>query len=76
MDERGMIAFFGIRGIGSIYYLVYALNRHGWPLPARMQAIVGFVVLLSILLHGVSATPAMQWLDRRRDARTRLACVD
>ncbi|MBE7212084.1 MAG: cation:proton antiporter [Gluconacetobacter diazotrophicus] len=68
-DERLMVSVFGVRGIGSLYYLVYALNRHHWPEAARLQAIVGFTVLLSILLHGVSATPLMAWLERRREHR-------
>lgn len=68
-DERIIISFFGIRGIGSIYYLVFALNHHAWAAQARMQAIIGFIVLLSILIHGISVTPAMNWLDRQRRRR-------
>ena len=30
-------------------------------------ATVGFVVLLSVVVHGVAATPVMQWLDRTRE---------
>ncbi len=68
-DERAIISVFGIRGIGSIYYLCFALNRHAWPMQDRLQAIIGFIVLLSILLHGISVTPVMHWLDRRRKHR-------
>ena len=71
-DERWIIAAFGIRGIGSIYYLAYALNRHHWEQASRMQALIGFVVLVSIVLHGISVTPAMAWLEGRR-RRGRLA---
>ena len=62
--ERAVIAIFGIRGLGSIYYLAYALNHAGFETPARLWGIVALVVLLSILTHGVTVTPAMRRLDR------------
>lgn len=67
--ERAVVAFFGIRGIGTFYYLAYGLNHgdfHGW---GRLWAIAGFVVLCSILVHGVTATPLMARIDawRRRE---------
>lgn len=67
--ERALVAFFGIRGIGSFYYLAYGLNHgdfHRWD---RLWAITGFVVLCSILVHGVTATPLMARIDawRRRE---------
>lgn len=62
--ERAVIAIFGIRGLGSIYYLAYGLNHAGFEMPARLWGIVGLVVLLSILIHGVTVTPAMRRLDR------------
>eukprot|EP00456_Euglypha_rotunda_P016677 TRINITY_DN15572_c0_g1_i3.p1 TRINITY_DN15572_c0_g1~~TRINITY_DN15572_c0_g1_i3.p1 ORF type:complete len:148 (-),score=11.31 TRINITY_DN15572_c0_g1_i3:269-712(-) len=62
--EKFTIAFFGIRGVGSFYYLAYGLNRTGLPQAERLWAIVGLAVLLSVLLHGLTVTPAMRWLDR------------
>ncbi|QBX33380.1 sodium:proton antiporter [Paracoccus liaowanqingii] len=63
--ERLTIAFFGIRGIGSFYYLAYGLNHIEDPgHAARLWAIVGLVVLLSIIMHGLSVTPIMRKLDR------------
>jgi NhaP-type Na+/H+ or K+/H+ antiporter len=64
--ERALVAFFGIRGIGSFYYLAYGLNHgrfHDWE---RLWAITGFVVLCSILVHGVTATPLMARIDAWR----------
>ncbi|WP_395332051.1 cation:proton antiporter [Novosphingobium sp. BL-8H] len=63
--ERWALAFFGIRGVGSIYYLAYGLNHMQTPDPERLWAIVGLAILISILLHGLTVTPAMRWLDRR-----------
>ncbi|MDB5458194.1 MAG: sodium/hydrogen exchanger [Caulobacter sp.] len=63
--DRLLIGFLGIRGIGSFYYLAYALNHgrfEGWD---RLWAITGFVVLISIVIHGITATPMMRWIDRR-----------
>jgi NhaP-type Na+/H+ or K+/H+ antiporter len=59
--QRAFIAWFGVRGVGSIYYLAYALS-HGVPAPAgRMLADVTVVVVAgSIVLHGISVTPLMQ----------------
>jgi NhaP-type Na+/H+ or K+/H+ antiporter len=60
--QRALIAWFGVRGIGSIYYLAYALS-HGVPGPAaRVLADMTLVVIAgSIIVHGVSVTPLMKW---------------
>ncbi len=64
--EALAIGFFGIRGVGSFYYLAYALNEAPWAEAADLWALAGFVVLVSVLLHGTTVTPAMRWLDRAR----------
>ncbi|MDX1541875.1 MAG: cation:proton antiporter, partial [Geminicoccaceae bacterium] len=64
--ERIAIGFFGIRGVGSFYYLAYAYNAAEFDADAAfLFAFVGFVVLVSIVLHGITSTPAMRWLERR-----------
>jgi NhaP-type Na+/H+ or K+/H+ antiporter len=65
MAERSVISFFGIRGIGSIFYLAYALDKAEFPQARQLWAILAFTMLVSIGLHGVLATPIMNWLDRR-----------
>lgn len=64
-DQRWLMAWFGIRGIGSIYYLLYAIN-HGLNLPQAQQIIdlTLATVVASIVLHGVSTTPLMQRYGR------------
>ena len=64
--EKLTIAFFGIRGVGSFYYLAYGLNHMHVSGMERLWAIIGLAALLSILLHGLTVTPAMRWLDRRQ----------
>jgi sodium/hydrogen antiporter len=68
--ERVAIAFFGIRGLGSFYYLAYATGQASFGAETdSLWALVAFVVLASVVVHGVSATPVMKRLDARRDAR-------
>ena len=62
--EKLTLAFFGIRGVGSIYYLAYGLNHMQVDIAERLWGVVGLVVLLSILLHGLTVTPIMRTLDR------------
>jgi NhaP-type Na+/H+ or K+/H+ antiporter len=64
--EKLTLAFFGIRGVGSFYYLAYGLNHMEVEGGERLWAIVALVVLLSILLHGLTVTPIMRTLDRLR----------
>ncbi len=64
-SEKMTLAFFGIRGVGSFYYLAYGLNHLELGNADRLWAIVGLVALFSILLHGLTVTPIMRTLDRR-----------
>lgn len=69
--ERAVISFFGVRGIGSLFYVAYALTHGSFPESDRLWAIVGLVIMMSIVVHGIAAAPAMALLDaeRRRAAR-------
>ncbi|WP_426023617.1 cation:proton antiporter [Brevundimonas sp. PWP3-1b1] len=62
--EKLILAFFGIRGVGSFYYLAYGLNSAAFQQGDRLWALVGLICLMSILLHGVSVTPVMRMFDR------------
>jgi sodium/hydrogen antiporter len=66
-DQRLLISWFGIRGIGSVYYLMFAVN-HGLPreLGAYLMAITLAAVTASIVLHGISVTPLMNAYVRGR----------
>jgi NhaP-type Na+/H+ or K+/H+ antiporter len=72
LGERLVIGSYGIRGIGSFFYLSFALEDATFQevellLAAdRLWAIVGLVVLLSIVMHGSTANFVMDRLDRRR----------
>ncbi len=65
--EKVALAFFGVRGIGSLYYLGYGLSNGEFDAEANeVWGFVGLVVALSVVLHGVTATPVMMALDRVR----------
>ncbi|HEV7346660.1 MAG TPA: cation:proton antiporter [Devosia sp.] len=61
--EKLAIGFFGIRGVGTFYYLAYGLNHGDFAENERLWSIVSLVVVLSIFLHGLAVTPVMRWLD-------------
>ncbi|WP_150306717.1 cation:proton antiporter [Planctomonas psychrotolerans] len=64
--ERFVIAFFGVRGIGSLFYVAYALANGDFEGGERLWGIVGLTVVASIAVHGVTATPVMAVIDRMR----------
>jgi NhaP-type Na+/H+ or K+/H+ antiporter len=67
MRIRAMIGWFGVRGIGSIFYLVFAIEA-GLPseLADQLTRISLFVIMLSILVHGFSVKPLMDRAWRKR----------
>ena len=69
--ERVAISFFGIRGFGSVYYLAYALAAAAFVGADELWAIVALTMLVSIAVHGVSATPVMAMVDRTYRRRRR-----
>lgn len=58
--EKPAIAFLGIRGIGSFYYLAHGLNEAPFEGARELWAAVSLVVLASIVVHGVTAKPAIE----------------
>ncbi|RYB93898.1 sodium:proton antiporter [Nocardioides oleivorans] len=66
--ETAAVAFFGVRGVGSLFYLAYAASHEQLPDEPWLWSTVAFTVIASVLLHGVTATPAMSRLDARRRA--------
>jgi NhaP-type Na+/H+ or K+/H+ antiporter len=64
-EQRWLIGWFGIRGIGSLYYLMYAIN-HGLSeqLAHQLTALTLSVVVTSIIVHGISVTPMMAAYER------------
>lgn len=71
-DQHILISWFGIRGIGSVYYLLFAIN-HGLPpaLARELTALTLTAVTVSIILHGMSVTPLMRLYAHRAKHRNR-----
>ncbi|MBK1662960.1 cation transporter [Rhodospirillum rubrum] len=66
LAERAIISLYGIRGIGSIYYLSYALGRGSFDGEDLLWSTLAFTILVSILLHGATVTPVMRAFERRQ----------
>lgn len=66
--QRRLVAWFGIRGIGSLFYLLFVLEHglRGEPAMALIATTLTCIAV-SIVLHGISATPLMSAYQRRRE---------
>ena len=64
--ERAVISFFGIRGLGTIYYLAYAFQKESFDKLDVVWSTAALIILISIVLHGVTVTPVMRLIDRRQ----------
>ncbi|MDN3586138.1 cation:proton antiporter [Pedobacter aquatilis] len=67
LKEKLAISFFGIRGMGSIYYLAFAFGEVEFEQQDALWAIVAFTILISVVLHGLTATPVMDRLRSKKD---------
>ena len=69
-SQRNLMGWFGIRGIGSLYYLLYAINHNIQPaLAERLLSITLAVVVASVVAHGISVTPLMIHYETRKAAK-------
>ncbi|WP_240475730.1 cation:proton antiporter [Herbaspirillum rhizosphaerae] len=70
-SHRWLIAWFGIRGVGSLYYLCFVLQFWHDKLNVRIAQDVLTVLALSVLLHGMSSAPLMHlyWRKRAKSGR-------
>lgn len=65
LKEKLAISFFGIKGIGSFYYLAFAFSTAYFQYSKELWSMVSFIVLISIIIHGVSATSVMKKLEEQ-----------
>lgn len=64
IKEKLAISFFGIRGMGSVFYLAFAFQQAYFGYEKELWATVAFTILISIFIHGITATPVMKHLKR------------
>lgn len=62
LKDKIAIGFFGIRGMGSIFYLSFALLTTTFTQEKELWAIVAFTILISILIHGATADRILKYL--------------
>ncbi|NML18596.1 cation:proton antiporter [Azohydromonas caseinilytica] len=68
--QRALAAWFGVRGVGSMYYLAYAVSHGAFtPDTPEVADAVLVTIALSVLLHGSTATPIMAVYQRRLKRR-------
>jgi len=66
---RLLWGWFGIRGVGSIYYLSYALGEGLKDELGEQIAWITFItIIISVVLHGITATPLMNWYERQTNS--------
>lgn len=68
--ERAALAFFGIRGLGTLYYVAYGLNHGDFAEAETIWAVTMVVILVSLTVHGLTARPAMRLVTGRSSADT------
>lgn len=61
--EKWMVSFFGIKGIGSFFYLAFALSLEAFAEADLLWAMTACIVLLSITIHGLTATSVLKRLE-------------
>jgi len=70
LSEQGLLAWFGVRGIGSIYYLMHAVgHKVDFGIAQQFVGLTLTVIGLSVLVHGVSGTPLMKWHESNRSRK-------
>jgi NhaP-type Na+/H+ or K+/H+ antiporter len=66
LPQRAMIGWFGIRGIGSVFYLLFAMRLGvSGALAQQLLTLTLASVATSILIHGVTVRPLLRWYIRR-----------
>ena len=71
--QRRLMAWFGIRGIGSLYYLLYAISHGIQPaLAKQLLSITLAVIVTSVIAHGISVTPLMKRYETRKKLKMTL----
>lgn len=64
-SERGVIAGYGIRGVGSIYYVSYACGQLELVNEPQLWAMVAYTVFASTIIHGLTAGLVVDNVTRR-----------
>ncbi len=64
LRERALVSTYGVRGIGSLYYLGYASTHVEFIDEGPLWAVVAFTIFASTVIHGLTASSTVEALDR------------
>jgi NhaP-type Na+/H+ or K+/H+ antiporter len=65
--QVALLSWFGIRGIGSLYYLMYGIGLGVAPdVATQLVSVTLWMIAVSVVVHGISVTPLMNWYQSRR----------
>lgn len=67
VKEKTAISFFGIRGIGSFFYLAFGLSKADFKYADELWATLCFVVLISVIVHGATAAFGMRMVESEHE---------
>ena len=54
-NDRWIVSFFGVRGIGSIYYIAYASGHVEFVNENQLWALVAYTIFASAVIHGTTS---------------------
>lgn len=69
--DRWIVGFFGVRGIGSIYYIAYAAGHMEFINESQLWALVAYTVFASAVIHGMTSFLLDRLVSRRSDRTVR-----
>ncbi|WP_159836281.1 cation:proton antiporter [Burkholderia sp. 8Y] len=65
--QRLLIGWFGIRGVGSFYYLLYAIEHAPKQVAGPLTPIIIATIAASVIVHGMTSTPLMNRYQRAHE---------
>lgn len=70
LRNKLVVSFLGIRGIGSVFYLAWAFYTFdGFKYKAELYAITSYIILISIVIHGLSAPSIIKYLEKSEEEK-------
>jgi sodium/hydrogen antiporter len=66
--KKWAIGFFGIKGIGSVFYLSYGLLHGNFSEYEELYGLVSYVILFSIIIHGLTSARVLNYFDNKSNS--------
>lgn len=67
LKEKLLVSFFGVRGVGSVYYLTFAIASANFTTKDELWLTVSLVIIMSILIHGVTSGWSLKSCSREEE---------